>query len=142
MSRQETETLLRHPTMRYTILLRSSQNARQENPLLYYVMSYIPLHQKSIIHVIVTRKTHEIHYGNISAIMPHPIEGYKLHLLPHHPAYATTRTEMDPPLYASPAPVPIQAKATTEVEAEAEVEAVTEAEADTEPGSSLSDSAP
>lgn len=99
MSRHEAETLLRHPTMRRTVIVRRSHSAQQEEPSLYYVMSYIPLRQQDPVHVIVT---HESHDENISPTLPHPIDTYHLLLLPHHPAFANTRTEHLAPLYLAP----------------------------------------
>lgn len=99
MSRHEAEALLRHSAMRYTIVVRVSRNARQETPFLYYVMSYIPLHHKEPIHVIVT---HESHKENISLTLPYSIETHQLLLLPHHPAYSKTQTERIVSPYLAP----------------------------------------
>ena len=99
MSRHDAETLLRRPSMRYTVIVRRSHSAQQEDPTLYYVMSYIPLKQKEPIHVIICYESHD---ENISPTLPFPIQGYQLLLLPHDPAYANTRTEYIDSLYLAP----------------------------------------
>lgn len=91
--REETEALLRDPSLRHTILLRVSHHARQENPATYYVLSYIPPDHEDPVHVIITHSVHAEHHSNLAQILPHPIENHRLLLLPHHVGYAQTVRE-------------------------------------------------
>ena len=100
ISRQETEGLLHHPSMRRTIILRISQSSREENAQAYYVLSYIPIHEIYPVHVIVTRDDHEDCQGDIRLVVPRPIAEHQLLILPHHAAFQDTRQEFFPRLDA------------------------------------------
>ena len=104
ISRQETETLLQHPFMRRTMILRVSQRAREENGFVYYVLSYIHHDENRPIHLIVTRGIHEECQGDIRLITPHPIAEHRLLILPHHMAFQDTRQEPFPLLEAQEEP--------------------------------------
>ena len=93
ISRQETEGLLHHPSMRRTIILRISQSSREENAQAYYVLSYIPIHEIYPVHVIITRDVHEDCQGDIRLVMPRPIAEHQLLILPHHAAFQDTRLD-------------------------------------------------
>lgn len=105
MSRQEAEEILRQPWMRHRMIIRTSPNAQQDHPDLYYVISYLRQDVGLPIHLIVTRQFYAEHQGRhpIYSFLPHFHE-YQLPLLPNHPAFQETRVEEEDPMEEAPQP--------------------------------------
>ena len=102
MSREEAERILRQPDHRRSILLRTSRNARQINPDMYYVVTYFLPNRVESVNTIITRAHHEKEDGILTPLLlpllayldsdspDSPYSPYSLLLQPRHPFYQMT----------------------------------------------------